>query len=215
MELMERYQGAAFELLEKVQATQKEAIRKAGEIVADAVEQGHRIYFSRVVHGIEQDLIRRGGGPIFYLPYKKDETELKEGDVLFIGSVSGRSTDAVELAYDSAAAGVKVIVLTSLAYSNAVEPVHASGKRLYEIAALAIDMCAPVAEAMLEVEGLDAKFAASSGIASIFILWSLTSVAVEKMMADGCTPGVFRSHNFPGGPEHNEAIDAHYVEFGW
>mgnify|MGYP001130159821 CR=1 FL=1 len=215
MELMERYQEAAFELLAKVRATQKEAIRRAGEMVADAAEHGHKIYFTRVVHGIEHDLIGRGGGPIFYQEYKKDETKLQEGDILFMGSVSGRTAEEVDLADRSVNAGVKVILLTSLAYSNAVEPVHPSGKRLYEIATLTIDMCAPVAEALLDVEGLDARFAASSGIASTFILWSMTSVAVEKMMADGYKPGVYRSHNFPGGPEHNEAIKAHNAEYGW
>ena len=215
MELMERYQEAALELLGKVRTTQKDVIRKAGEMVAEAAEHGQKIYFTRVVHGIEHDLISRGGGPIFYQEYKKGETALKEGDILFMGSVSGRTAEEVELAYNSVNAGVKVILLTSIAYSDAVEPVHPSGKRLYEIATLAIDMCGPVAEALLDVEGLDARFAASSGIASTFILWSLTSVAVEKMLAEGYKPGVFRSHNFPGGPEHNEAIKAHYAEYGW
>ena len=212
---MERYQEAALELLGKVRTTQKDVIRKAGEMVAEAAEHGQKIYFTRVVHGIEHDLISRGGGPIFYQEYKKGETALKEGDILFMGSVSGRTAEEVELAYNSVNAGVKVILLTSIAYSDAVEPVHPSGKRLYEIATLAIDMCVPVAEALLDVEGLDARFAASSGIASTFILWSLTSVAVEKMLAEGYKPGVFRSHNFPGGPEHNEAIKAHYAEYGW
>nr|WP_300817517.1 hypothetical protein [uncultured Acetatifactor sp.] len=215
MELMERYQEAALELLGKVRTTQKDVIRKAGEMVAEAAEHGQKIYFTRVVHGIEHDLISRGGGPIFYQEYKKGETALKEGDILFMGSVSGRTAEEVELAYNSVNSGVKVILLTSIAYSDAVEPVHPSGKRLYEIATLAIDMCVPVAEALLDVEGLDARFAASSGIASTFILWSLTSVAVEKMLAEGYKPGVFRSHNFPGGPEHNEAIKAHYAEYGW
>lgn len=215
MELMERYQEAALELLGKVRTTQKDVIRKAGEMFAEAAEHGQKIYFTRVVHGIEHDLISRGGGPIFYQEYKKGETALKEGDILFMGSVSGRTAEEVELAYNSVNAGVKVILLTSIAYSDAVEPVHPSGKRLYEIATLAIDMCVPVAEALLDVEGLDARFAASSGIASTFILWSLTSVAVEKMLAEGYKPGVFRSHNFPGGPEHNEAIKAHYAEYGW
>ena len=215
MELMERYQEAALELLGKVRTTQKDVIRKAGEMVAEAAEHGQKIYFTRVVHGIEHDLISRGGGPIFYQEYKKGETALKEGDILFMGSVSGRTAEEVELAYNSVNAGVKVILLTSIAYSDAVEPVHPSGKRLYEIATLAIDMCVTVAEALLDVEGLDARFAASSGIASTFILWSLTSVAVEKMLAEGYKPGVFRSHNFPGGPEHNEAIKAHYAEYGW
>ena len=157
MELMERYQEAALELLGKVRTTQKDVIRKAGEMVAEAAEHGQKIYFTRVVHGIEHDLISRGGGPIFYQEYKKGETALKEGDILFMGSVSGRTAEEVELAYNSVNAGVKVILLTSIAYSDAVEPVHPSGKRLYEIATLAIDMCVPVAEALLDVEGLDAE----------------------------------------------------------
>ena len=64
MELMERYQEAALELLGKVRTTQKDVIRKAGEMVAEAAEHGQKIYFTRVVHGIAHDLITRGGGPI-------------------------------------------------------------------------------------------------------------------------------------------------------
>ena len=68
--LIDRYHKAVDELLEKVRKTQWDNIHKAGELVANAVETGHKIYLSQIVHGIEMDLIYRGGGPIFYKQYK-------------------------------------------------------------------------------------------------------------------------------------------------
>lgn len=121
----------------------------------------------------------------------------------------------VNLAYDSVNVGVKVIVLTSMEYAQSVDAVHPSGKKLYEFATHTLDNCAPPAEAMLEIEGIDARFAAASGIASDFIMWSVTAFTVEKMMQDGYTPGIYKSVNFPGGWEQYERTNKHYEEFGW
>ena len=214
--LIDRYHEAVDNLLKTVRETQREAITKAGELVADAVEHGHKIYLGHIVHGIEMDLIYRGGGPIFYKEYKPGETELKEGDVLFVSSVSGRTKSVVDLAWDCMQKGIKVIALTSMTYATQVDPVHESGKKLYEFVDLVLDNCAPAAEAMLEVEGIEAHYAAASGIASDYIMWSLTSVCVEKMLRDGFTPGILKSANFPGGNDYNkQIIEPHYDEFGW
>lgn len=216
MELMDRYQLAVFDLLMKARKTQKEAIIRAGELVADAVEHGHKVWLNGICHSIENDLIYRGGGPIFYKHYEEGVTELKEGDVLFVSSVSGRTQKVVDLAWDAMEKGVKVIAFTSMEYAQAVDPVHPSGKKLYEFVTMYLDNCAPAAEAMLEVDGIEAKYAAASGIASDFIMWSLTSVCVEKMLADGFTPGILKSANFPGGNDYNKTvIEPHYDEFGW
>ena len=213
--LIDRYHEAVDSLLKTVRETQRESIIKAGEMVANAVENGHKIYLGHIVHGIEMDLIYRGGGPIFYKQYGGD-TELKEGDVLFVSSVSGRTKSVVDLAWDAMQKGVTVIALTSMTYATQVEPVHESGKKLYEFVTLTLDNCAPAAEAMLEVEGIEAYYAAASGIASDYIMWSLTSVCVEKMLADGFTPGILKSANFPGGNDYNkQIIEPHYDEFGW
>lgn len=215
--LVERYQQAVYQLLGKAAETQKENIIKAGEIVANAAEHGKKIYLNGICHSIENDLIYRGGGPIFYKHYENEEkTPLSEGDVLFVSSVSGRTLPVVELAWNSMEKGVNVIAFTSMEYAQAVDPVHPSGKKLYEFVTLAVDNCAPAAEAMLDVEGIEAKYAAASGIASDFILWSLTSYAVEKMLADGYTPGILKSANFPGGSDYNKTVvEPHYDEFGY
>lgn len=215
MDLVQRYQDAAFALLKKVQQTQEENIKKAGELVALTAERGNKIFLSGIVHGIEQDLIQRGGGPIFYKKYEDKKTELHPGDLLFVSSVSGRTKKVVELAYNSMEAGVNVIALTSLEYAMAVDPIHPSGKRLHEFVTLALDNCAPKAEAMLTVEGIEAPYAASSGISSDFLMWSLTSYAVEKMLKDGFVPGILKSANYTGGFEYNDKLQEHYEKFGY
>ena len=216
MELIDRYHLAIYDLLNKVRITQRENIEKAADIVKDAILSGHKVYLSSICHYIEYDIIRRGGGPVFYKHYEEGKTELKEGDVLFVSSVSGRTLSVVNLAYDAVKKGVKVIAFTSMEYATAVDAVHESGKKLYEIATFTLDNCAPSAEAMLAVDGIEARFGAASGIASDFIMWSLTAVLVEKMLKEGNVPGILKSANYEDGMSYNkEIIDAHYEKFGW
>lgn len=215
MELLDRHQQAVFDLLYRVRTTQREAVIKAGEMVAGAVEHGKHVYLGGICHGIDKDLIQRGGGPAFYQSYVAGKTELHCGDVLIISSVSGRTRSVVDLAYDSVQKGIRVIALTSMEYARAVAPVHPSGKKLYEFSSLVLDNCAPVAEAMLAVDGIEAKFGAASGIASDFLMWGVTAVAVEKLLQDGITPGIYKSANFPGGQEFYNEVNRHYETYGW
>ena len=244
--LLDRYREAIDGLFRKVRDTQTENIIKAGEIVADSIANGGCVFLSSICHHMEMDSIYRGGGPIFYKHFSydlkvendarpRDNSDLKReeqgaaaaryaltqsnfrpGDVLFLSSVSGRTKKVVDLAYEAVQLGVKVIAFTSMEYAVQVDPVHPSGKKLYEIATLTIDNCAPAAEAMIDVSGIEAKFGAASGIASDYIMWSITSVAVDKLMERGITPGILKSANFPGGMEYNKTvIEPNYEKYGF
>ncbi len=216
--LMHRYQKAIDELFAKVRETQTETIIKAGKMIAECVAGGGRVLLNGICHSIENDLIYRGGGPIFYKHYNHDEhfETLKPGDILIVSSVSGRTKSVVDLAWDAIQKGAKVIAFTSMEYAVQVDPVHESGQKLYEFATLTVDNCAPAAEAMLEVEGIEARFAAASGIASDYIMWNITCVVVETMLEMGLTPGILKSANFPGGNDYNKTvIEPHFDQFGW
>jgi len=218
MLLMERYQKAVEELLAKVRATQTETIQKAGQIIADSVANGGKVYLAEICHSIQMDFIYRGGGPIFYKHFKKEEhwESMKAGDVLVVSSVSGRTQHVVDMAWEAMERGITVIAFTSMEYATQVDPVHPSGKKLYEFVTLAVDNCAPAAEAMLEVEGIEARFAAASGIASDYIMWNITSCVVENLLAKGITPGILKSANFPGGADYNKTVvEPNYDKFGW
>lgn len=148
--------------------------------------------------------------------YALKASKVRPGDVLVVSSVSGRTASVVDLAYEAKKMGVKVIALCSMEYATQVDPVHSSGKKLYEMVDLTLDNCAPAAEAMIEVEGLEARYAAASGIASDHIMWSITSVAIEELMKRGITPGVLKSANFPGGNDYNKkVVEPQYEQKGY
>lgn len=242
--LLDTYNEAVDNLIKKVRTTQRENIIKAGEMIAETVANGGNVYLSQICHQIEMDLINRGGGPTFYRHFawkmdvekngrKRDRSEvddttwgmaeyalklsdMKPGDLLMVSSVSGRTKNVVDLAYEAKKMGIKVIAFTSMEYTMSVDPVHPSGKRLYEMVDIAMDNCAPSAEAMVDVPGIEAKFAAASGIACDILLWSMTAVAVEKLQEKGITPGILKSANFPGGSDYNnEKLYPQYDKYGW
>ncbi|MDO4940548.1 MAG: sugar isomerase domain-containing protein [Erysipelotrichaceae bacterium] len=242
--LLDKYNEAVDNLINKVRTTQRENIIKAGELIADTVANGGNVYLSQVCHWIEWDLINRGGGPVFYRHFawkmdvekngrKRDRSDvddstwgmaeyalklsdMKPGDLLMVSSVSGRTKNVVDLAYEAKKMGIKVIAFTSMEYTMSVDPVHPSGKRLYEMVDIAMDNCAPAAEAMIDVPGIEAKYAAASGIACDILLWSMTTVAIEKLQEKGITPGILKSANFPGGTDYNnEKMYPQYDKYGW
>jgi len=242
--ILDDYQKRVDQLFDQIKTTQRENIITAGKMIADTIEAGGNIYLNDICHSIEMDLYNRGGGPLFYRVLhwkldvqsdarKRDRSDLdldmeglgayvlkastvRPGDVLFVGSVSGRTKHVVDLAYEAKKMGVKVIAMSSMSYAKSVDPVHSSGKKLYEFVDLTLDNCAPAAEAMLDVPGIEANFAAASGLASSFILWSVTAVVLEELQKRGKTPLLLKSANFPGGAEYNDTVvKPHYEEYGW
>lgn len=232
--LIDRYWETIDALYAKVRSTQKENILKAAALIAQAVEDGACIHIHDSGHIIDSELIYRGGGLILYKPFKyhlavdnpvrkRDRSDLntsmeglaayalrasgaRPGDVFILGSVSGRTFGVVDLACEARRMGMKIIVITSMSYATQVESPHSSGRRLYEFADVVIDNCAPPAEAMMEVEGLQANLCAASGLSAAFIMWSVTAGVVEELLKHGKMPGVLKSANFPGGNEYNKSF---------
>jgi len=241
--LLDTYFSTIDELLSRVKETQRPAIEAAGKAIAAAVAKGACIHIHDTGHIIDSELINRGGGLILYKRFRyalnvenpvrsRDRSALATsqaglaayalkasgvmpGDVMIVGSVSGRNLPVIDLALEARQMGVFLIVLTSMEYSTKVSSDHPSGKRLFELADIIIDNCAPAAEAMIEVPGLEARFAAASGMTATFILWSVTAVVIEELLGMGITPGVLKSLNYPGGKEFNEELARIYAEKGW
>ena len=67
-------------------------------------------------------------------------SKILPGDLLIIGSVSGRSDQVVDLAITAKKYGCQVIAVTSLEYSSNVKSAHSSGLHLFEVADHVIDM---------------------------------------------------------------------------
>ena len=126
-----------------------------------------------------------------------------------IASNSGVNSSIVGMALAAKERGHKVIAVTSLAHTNAVEPKHPSGKRLAEVADVVIDTLAPFGDATLSV-GDHIGVGAVSSITAAYIAQALTIGVVTSLLDDGEVPPVYISANVPGGDAHNDALTERY-----
>lgn len=241
--LIERYFSALQAQLAEL-AAHPEPIRRAAKLCADALADGGVIHIFDSGHLVSQELIFRAGGlaalsgleiglnianvvrtrpalpdgpglTFGYIQHIFASNQLRRGDVLFVGSVSGKTANVVELALQARAHGLTVIALTALDYSSKLASDHPSGKHLYEAADLALDNGAPYGDGMLEVEGLPYPLCPASGIGAAAVMWAVVAGAVEELLARGLTPTVLPSINLPDGKALVDAAVAEALRKGY
>lgn len=142
-------------------------------------------------------------------------SNVRAGDVMVIGSVSGKSRYPVELAMACRDMGVKVIGFTSMEYTSNVESTHPSGKKLCDVCDVVIDNGAPYGDAAVEIPGMDNKMLPVSGVSMIVCGWLIWGRVMEKMSAAGNPPTVFISINREGGKEFYDKAIAQFNERGY
>ncbi len=126
---------------------------------------------------------------------------LRAGDIMVIGSVSGRNTRPVGLALACREMGIRTLVFTSLAYTAQVDSAHPSGSKLADVADVVIDIGAPFGDAAVEIAGYAFPLLPVSGVAAVAGGWMVWGRAMEIMAGRGHPASVFMSVNRPGGTE--------------
>lgn len=142
-------------------------------------------------------------------------SNLRAGDVMLMGSVSGKNRNPVELALACRELGIKTIGFTSFEYTAQVESLHPSGKKLFEVVDVAIDNGAPFGDAVVDVPGYEIKLCPVSGVSMVVIGWLIWGRVMEKLAAAGTPASVFMSLNRPGGQEWYDKNKALYNERGF
>jgi uncharacterized phosphosugar-binding protein len=233
------YLDLVINLLQEVRDTQGEAIERAAQVIADAIQADHLVYVFGASHAgiLAQELFYRAGGmvpvnPILPPGLTTDvrpvtltsklerlpglgaqiiaETPVARGDVLIVHSVSGRNVVTVEVAQGGKQRGAFVIAVTSLEYSRSVSPRHPGSPRLFEVADLVLDNRAPVGDALVELPGLPQKVGPSSTVTGAAMLNAVIARAASLILERGGDAPVFLSANLDGGDEHNQKWLAHY-----
>ncbi len=140
---------------------------------------------------------------------------LRAGDVMFVGSVSGRNRFPVELALACRAAGVKVVAFTSLAYTRRVTSAHPSGKKLCDVADVVIDNGAPYGDAAVDVPGYSEKMLPVSGASMVVIGWLVWGRVMELTAAAGDPASTYISVNRPDGQAWYDKSKSNYERKGY
>lgn len=203
-ELLARAGGAAF-------------VRRLDVVLPDPVlrnpHTGTRAASQQKLSG-EALTARKRAFELEYLDYLFDVNGLGEGDVLLLNSNSGYGFSSVAIAQTAKKKGMKLIVMSSRATSEAVTP-EGGERKLAEYADLLLNNHAPYGDAVFELEGLEEKLWPASGMGAAFLGWSIVLLTVEKLLAMGVSPTIFRSANIPGGVEQNTKVVERYEEKGY
>jgi uncharacterized phosphosugar-binding protein len=139
-----------------------------------------------------------------------DRYDLRAGEPIIIFSVSGVNCVPVEVATESRARGLKVIAITSRAYCQSVAGIRGLSRTIITEADLVIDNHVPVGDAVLPIQGSEARTGSSSTIA-VTLIYNLVLERISELLVQlGVPVPVFASANLPGADEHNRRLIAQY-----
>jgi uncharacterized phosphosugar-binding protein len=136
--------------------------------------------------------------------------DVRPGEVVVIVSNSGINAVPIELAIEARKLGATAIAITSAENYRAAKSRHSSGQKLTDVVDLTIDSGVPVGDAILSLDGLETKVAASSTALGAALMNACVAQTTEDLLEMGYPPPAIVSQNVPGGDEHNAALVERY-----
>jgi len=233
---------AATTLLQQVRDAEMEHIAAAGALLAGTVAEGGRVFAFGAGHSSlpAQDVVYRAGGlaVMNLLPVPGavgvdvrpatlgsalervdglatavlDAGPVRDGDLLFVISLSGRNALPVEMAMHARSLGLKVIGVTSVAYTRDTTSRHSSGTFLKDHCDIVLDSRIPVGDAELTTEGVTGPFAPASTVVTSALMQAVVATAVGDLASRGIEPPMLRSGNVDGGHAWNEDVMTRYAD---
>jgi uncharacterized phosphosugar-binding protein len=138
--------------------------------------------------------------------------DLSPPDVMVVFSVSGLSAVPIEMAEGARRRGLPVVAVTSVAQSLAGSPAHSSGTRLLDHADVVVDLCTPLGDAMVGVDGLETPVGPGSTIAAVAIANEIKSQTATLLAERGALPPILTSAALVGAERSGQLFDEAYAE---
>jgi uncharacterized phosphosugar-binding protein len=149
---------------------------------------------------------QEGYAPVFLQSYA-----LRKGDCFLVFSHGGLNAAPIEAASYAKERGLTVISVSSLANAAVARATHSSGRKLSDVADIAIDNCVAPEDSQVDV-GRPEKVAAGSTMAVVYVAMALVAETGARLVAKGHAPTTFVSPNVPGvAPGHNMRVFEAYA----
>jgi uncharacterized phosphosugar-binding protein len=138
--------------------------------------------------------------------------ELRPPDVMIVFSVGGLSAVPIEMAQGARRRGLPVIAVTSVEHSLGGSPTHSSGTRLLDHADVVIDLCTPLGDALVRIDGLETPVGPGSTIAAVAIANEIKSQTAALLVERNAMPPVLTSAALVGPERSRQSFDDAYAE---
>jgi len=234
-------------IMDTIEQTQMENIRKAAEVMADSIERGRWVHTFGCGHAtlpIEEMYPRIGGfvgfHPMIELPLsffthitgemgvhqfvflERVEgygVEIMKGynfdarDTMWLFSHSGINNVNIDVAIEAKKKGMKVVAFGSAAAAKGKQTRHSSGKKIFDVADIVVDTCAPVEDASVPLKNHQDKIGPVSTMAFVTCVW-LTVTTIAEILADrGVKLFIHPSHNVPGDTTAKQRLEEALAEY--
>jgi uncharacterized phosphosugar-binding protein len=133
-------------------------------------------------------------------------------DVMMVFSAGGLTSVPVEIAMGARSRGLPMIAVTSVAQSMAGAPSHSSGTRMLDHADVVIDICTPVGDALVGLEGVDTPVGPGSTVAYAAVVNEIKVQTAEKLIERGALPAVISSPSIVGRERAAALFEAAYKD---
>lgn len=131
-------------------------------------------------------------------------------DAFIVFSVSGRSAVPVEIAMGARRRGMPVVVVTSVAESEAAGPTHPSGTRLLDHGDVVIDLGTPPGDALVEIG--DVRVGPGSTFVFAAVANEIKVQTAELLVGRGALPTVITSASLVGEDRSKQLFDDAYAD---
>jgi len=151
---------------------------------------------------------REGYARVFLQSYP-----LEGRDCMLVFSHGGLNAVPIEVALEARGKGLTVITVSSHQNARAARTTHSSGKKLSDVADIAIDNCVPPEDALVEVGQIE-RVAAGSTVAAVSIAMALVAETGSCLARRSAVPPTFVSPNVPGVPAgHMDRVYQAFTDF--
>jgi uncharacterized phosphosugar-binding protein len=138
--------------------------------------------------------------------------DLRPPDAMIVFSVGGLSAVPIEMAQGARRRGLPVIAVTSVEHSQGGPPTHPSGTRLLDHADVVIDLCTPLGDALVRIDGLETPVGPGSTLAAVAIVNEIKSQTAALLVERRAMPPVLTSAALVGPERSRESFDEAYAE---
>lgn len=138
--------------------------------------------------------------------------ELAPPQSMIIFSASGQNAVGIELAMIGRKAGLPVVGVTSMSEYEASTPRHSSGQKLSDVSDVVIDLCTPVGDALVRLDGVQTPVGPGSTLAATAIVNMLKVATAQILTARGRLPSVLTSAAVVGAQRSHWLFEDAYLD---
>ena len=135
---------------------------------------------------------------------------VKENDIVLIGSVRSAEPGEIKVAKDSKKAGAHTYAFCP--YSSDGD---SNGERLFKEVDVAFNTYCPESEGVLEIPGFDKKVCPIAGLTGNLVLWLLTAQFTDNMARRGEMPYYWMGWHENGGMEYDNLVRPYFLKRGY